>query len=219
MFSSDDYMKIIHEIKNSITLINSSMQLMAQKYPDLNTLEYWSDCIDETRYLKNLILELSDERSNEHFNLVPTNLPDFITPIAMGPALNFISANSNCEYSVELADDLPLINADPTRLRQAIINLLKNAYEAICGQGKISVNVHASKDLVNIDIIDNGCGLPTGDPDNITDMFVTHKPCGTGLGLSITSAIIAAHNGTLTYHNNTDGIGCTFSIQLPALIK
>lgn len=71
MLTTLDYMKIFHETKNSITLINSSLQLIEKKHPDVAAYPLWKDTMQEVTYLKNLIAELSLSRTGYPLNLSP----------------------------------------------------------------------------------------------------------------------------------------------------
>lgn len=116
-------------------------------------------------------------------------------------------------------DELPLTVGDPHELQQVFLNILNNAYDAIQEvrrAGKIEISTCRKNGHVEIRFRDNGPGVRH--PDRIFDPFYTTKEVGkgTGLGLSICYGIIRAHRGEIEVQNNPDGIGCTFSVRLPA---
>lgn len=78
MLTTLDYMKIFHETKNSVTLINSSLQLIEKKHPDVAAYPLWKDTMQEVTYLKNLIAELSLSRTGYPLNLSLVAPADFI---------------------------------------------------------------------------------------------------------------------------------------------
>ena len=128
-------------------------------------------------------------------------------------------ANRNVEILVRLAENLPVVVADPHQIEQVFLNILNNAFDAIepCGRhGRIEVETLASAENVEIYIRDNGPGI--SNPDRIFEPFFTTKPVGkgTGLGLSICYGIIQAHDGEILCRNNANAEGCTFLIRLPA---
>jgi two-component system NtrC family sensor kinase len=128
-------------------------------------------------------------------------------------------ANRNVEILERLAENLPVVVADPHQIEQVFLNILNNAFDAIeqCGRhGRIEVETLASAENVEIYIRDNGPGI--SNPDRIFEPFFTTKPVGkgTGLGLSICYGIIQAHEGEILCRNNANAEGCTFLIRLPA---
>jgi signal transduction histidine kinase len=110
-------------------------------------------------------------------------------------------------------ESLPLINIDPAKIKQVVLNLCKNAIEAMRGAGCLMVKVYRSELNVVLEISDNGIGVPHD--VNIFELFKTTKPCGSGLGLPVVQQIVSAHNGTITYTTEA-GQGTTFKVCLPA---
>ena len=112
-------------------------------------------------------------------------------------------------------DDLEL-RADPELLEQALINLLKNAIEAVAGRGepRIELSCHAEDGRVVLQVSDNGRGLPETDPEQVFTPFFTTKAGGSGVGLSLARQIAQAHGGALTARRNTPA-GATFTLSLP----
>jgi len=108
--------------------------------------------------------------------------------------------------------DLPLIVADSEKLKQVLLNLCKNATEAMPEGGTLTVRAHNSGGQVRLEVSDTGVGIPAG--VDIFEPFITTKPQGTGLGLTIVRQIVSAHKGTLTYRS-VSGEGTTFTVALP----
>jgi PAS domain S-box-containing protein len=128
-------------------------------------------------------------------------------------------SNHNVEILERLAENLPVVVADPHQLEQVFLNILNNAFDAIeqSGRpGRIEVETIACAENVEIHFRDNGPGI--SNPDRIFEPFFTTKPVGkgTGLGLSICYGIIQAHDGEILCRNNANTEGCTFLIRLPA---
>ena len=127
-------------------------------------------------------------------------------------------SNRNFEILERLAENLPVVVADPHQLEQVFLNILNNAFDAIeqTGRpGRMEVETIACAENVEIRFRDNGPGI--SDPDRIFEPFFTTKPVGkgTGLGLSICYGIVQAHDGEILCHNNANAEGCTFLIRLP----
>jgi signal transduction histidine kinase len=121
--------------------------------------------------------------------------------------------------STEFQEDVPQIMADPTQLQQVILNLVKNAIDAIAigstTQKAIRlITTYDGKSVVSIYVQDTGPGITLDNETQVFDPFFTTKPSGMGLGLSISRRIIEEHGGSLRLTETTSK-GCTFEITLP----
>jgi signal transduction histidine kinase len=117
----------------------------------------------------------------------------------------------------DLAEGLPKVMADRVQLQQALMNLMLNGIEAICGPcGQLTIQSQlAEDDQLLISVIDTGVGLAVEAMDRIFDAFFTTKPQGTGLGLAITRSIVESHGGRIWAAPNS-GQGATFYFTLPS---
>jgi len=102
--------------------------------------------------------------------------------------------------------------ADQEKLAQVLLNLCKNAVEAMPRGGTLTVHGSWGGEQVSLTVSDTGVGVATG--VNIFEPFTTTKETGTGLGLAIVQQIVAAHQGTITYTSES-GQGATFTLILP----
>lgn len=211
MLNNNDYLHIFHEIKNSITLINSCLQLVAKKHPEVCCFDYWTETMSEIDSLKNIVTQLSFVRSCGYLNFKLVNIYSFMEQIAASIAA-LCPGSFLCKLDIE--KNLPLIEMDSQLLKQAIINLTKNAYEAMNHSGIVNIRVFVCGDLLNIAIIDHGGGLDPTLADRVFQPFITSKSNGSGLGLTITAQIIESHQGSLSY-DSRPGDGCTFTLSLP----
>jgi signal transduction histidine kinase len=141
--------------------------------------------------------------------LQPTALAELCRDVVgfMGPE----TAAAGVEVHTELAEALPSVQADPNRLRQVLLNLLRNAVEAMSTGGVLTVRTRAAQGAVEIDIEDTGPGFPDETP--IFDAFFTTKPKGTGLGLTIVHRIVSDHGGTIRVKSRS-GQTC-FTLSFP----
>lgn len=105
---------------------------------------------------------------------------------------------------------------DLVQIQQVIINLLKNAREAMAGQVKQEIEIIVTNDggIVEVAVRDNGPGIAAEVMETMFDTFVSSRPEGTGIGLAISRTIIEAHSGSLSAENNL-GPGSTFRFKLP----
>ena len=103
---------------------------------------------------------------------------------------------------------------DYERLKQVIINMLKNSLESIENKGKIEIYTNIYKKYIDIIIEDTGNGMDEETLSNLTEMFYTTKKNGTGLGVALSNEIIKAHNGELIYTSELNK-GTKVTIRLP----
>ncbi len=120
-----------------------------------------------------------------------------------------------------LAGNLPQVAVDSVQVQHVVLNLLRNALEALAEVPAADRDVLIRTSLtaeheVELCICDTGPGVSSATAAHMFDPFFTTKAAGTGLGLSISSTIVGAHNGTLTYEANAPRGAC-FLIRLPAL--
>lgn len=121
---------------------------------------------------------------------------------------------------LDLADDLPTIVVDGVQIQQVIVNLVRNAFEALedVPRNDRLVTIRtalAASDAVEVAVLDRGKGLPQGPSDRIFDPFFSTKPMGIGMGLAISRSIISAHGGKLTGCSDAEQ-GTVFRFELPS---
>jgi signal transduction histidine kinase len=114
-----------------------------------------------------------------------------------------------------LDQPLPTITADPELLRQAVLNILLNACQAMPSGGTVRVRAEQEDgEAVRITIADEGTGIPPEDLDRIFSLYYTTKPGGSGIGLALVYRIIQLHDGSIHVASEL-GRGTTFTIRLP----
>lgn len=123
---------------------------------------------------------------------------------------------------VELADDLPLISGDRVQLQQVILNLLRNASDAMSTvhgrPRRLTVRTGRTRcDMVRLSVEDSGIGLDPSKAERLFEPFFTTKTTGMGLGLSVSRAIIESHRGRLWATRN-HAAGATFSFVIPCAL-
>ncbi len=203
--------QISHEVRNPVTLINSSLQLIEKQHPEVRDFLFWEDTMRDMKYLLRLLEELSNYNNSEKMNPKLLDAGRWLTEVYS--SLSSLSSES-FRFSFRLPEDLPAFYADPIKLRQAISNLIRNGFEALEGDGEVTLSASADEQWMRIRIADTGCGIPEEYMDTLFQPFVTHKQDGTGLGLSITKRIIEAHKGKLLIETIPEK-GTAFTILLP----
>lgn len=209
--------KFTHELRNPLSLIFSEFQLFLSNHPEASEWKETAEIQEQLDYMKELLNEFSNYNNANRLSLKPTNIAEFLLHTAdfFRPTLDYLGIRLVTEISAEL----PVIPLDAVKFRQALINLLRNAQEAIShDHGEIHLCaccIDATEIIITVQ--DNGCGIPPEQLHNIDAPFITHKTSGTGLGLAITKQIIEAHGGHMTIQS-TPQISTTVTLTLPISI-
>lgn len=212
MLNTEDYMKIFHEIKNSVTLINSYLQLVEKKHPEIADFDYWEDSKSEVARLRTVVTELSQIRFGDSLHLEYMDLKAFLTECC--DSFHRFDGAEHISCMLTLPDQPCMAVIDAKQLRHAVMNLLKNSCEAMGQEGNIHLELFQQNNCASIRISDCGGGIEPDVIDHIFDPFITTKADGSGLGLSITKQIILAHHGTISVESQK-GEGSTFMLTIP----
>jgi two-component system, NtrC family, sensor kinase len=127
-------------------------------------------------------------------------------------------AQLGIRITTELQSDLPPIYGDESQLKQVIINLLTNAYDAIEQEGRITIVTGICDDGVFLSIADTGCGIPLEEQDKLFEPFFTTKPVGRGVGIGLSTcySIVKNHGGEIQV-SSVLGKGASFRVILPEM--
>jgi two-component system sensor kinase FixL len=199
-----------------------------------NYLEAGRDILDDPSEASvSMVKEALDEAAKQSVRAgqIVRKLRDYVSrgeiaarPVALGPLLRDAIAlaqigttDHTAAISIDVSADEGLVNADPIQVQQVVINLVRNAFEALDGQRDGAVNIRLlapTNTMAIVEIIDNGPGI---DPDIASQLFrpfTTSKSSGMGLGLSICQTIVEAHGGTIEAEPGGDS-GTVFRFSLP----
>jgi two-component system, NtrC family, sensor kinase len=132
------------------------------------------------------------------------------------------TAENEYAFVVDIPDGMPTAYIDHQQILQVLLNLLRNAKEAMSGGGTIRASAHFREPAreFRLTVSDEGTGIAPDAMKKLFSPFFSTKPVGrgTGLGLPICYGIVKMHRGSITARNNTDGPGATFEITLPATV-
>lgn len=206
--------QISHEIRNPLTYLDSSVQRIQRMHPEVKEFELWDQMKQDLQYMKVLLDDISAFNNGEELTISKIDPKDFACDLkdTLLPDL----LDKHIPLLIKLDDTYPDFYADPIRLKQAFINLIKNSIESITGRGRITLKLFVHDKRLMIAVKDNGCGIPEDQQQSIFRPFVTYKENGTGLGLSIVQRIVSAHNGTIHLHSVV-GKGTEVQVHLPLL--
>jgi two-component system, NtrC family, nitrogen regulation sensor histidine kinase NtrY len=137
----------------------------------------------------------------------PAIKPEDIGQVAREALVLQKTARPHIAWHSDIPERGPVAPCDRRLIRQALVNLLQNAADAVAmreGAGTIALEVRQDGNEVRISVTDDGIGLPA-DRVRLTEPYVTHKPKGTGLGLAIVKKIMEDHHGSLTLDDRPNG--------------
>jgi signal transduction histidine kinase len=210
----------IHEIKNHLGTLGLNLQLLAEDFrdpqnqPQRRALERVHRLQAECQHL----LEISNdflrfarltelERAPCDLAAIVEEMIDFFGPTAR---------QANITIKHYISADLPPVELDRELFRQALLNLMLNAEQAMPEGGELTIQASREGDQVSLSLIDTGKGMSREVLSRIFKPFYSTKPGGTGLGLPTTRKIVRAHGGSLEVQSEV-GRGTKFTIRLPAV--
>ena len=140
--------KISHEVRNPLTLIYSTFQLIESSHPETRDFSHWSELREDIEYTISLLQELSAYNNSEHLHLSTFSAQDFLGQICLSFAASCV--DTDIGFSSLIAPDLPSLTADRLKLHEAILNLLRNAREAISSVGSIRLEAVLKDQMLQI---------------------------------------------------------------------
>jgi PAS domain S-box-containing protein len=218
---------IAHEVKNPLAGIEVMAGLLKRQLADNEDAQsILRDIIKEAKMANAIVLEVLDFVRPIRLQ-VENILVDDVVRDAVSMADSHVR-RGDIEVQVSLPEDLPAMQGDPYQLRQIFTNLLTNAFEAMGGSGRVHISAVqlAAEDevafgsdvapvpLIQVEVADDGPGVPPDVMDKMFSPFFTTKPQGSGLGLAIVRKIVDAHDGRIDVSARAQG-GARFRVTLP----
>ena len=204
--------KFAHELRNPLTTLYSTVQLIEFQHPEVKNFKYWSNLSNDIEYMEQLVQQLSAYTKSEKLEVTSFSLLALLEQVSLSFAA--LIAHSDVVFTSKIDSSIHQIIGDKTKLQEVFLNLLKNAYDAALPNHTIHLEATLKDDTVVIQVHDTGCGIPSELLPTIFKPFVTYKKEGTGLGLSICDQIVRAHGGAISVES-TVGVGSCFSVSLP----
>lgn len=203
---------IAHEIRNPLTVARGFLQLLKQQMRDARSQTYLTFVVDELDRAESIIGDYlsfcKPKPSQEEVLDVGAHVQyvaNVITPFAH---LHNVDMRLRVEPGLS-------VNGDGEKLNQVLMNLMKNAVEAMPWGGTLSVSASREERWIRIDIEDTGCGMTEEELKRIGTPFFSTKKDGTGLGLTVSYRIVQSMNGRIDVRSEK-GKGTCFSVRLPA---
>jgi signal transduction histidine kinase len=223
---------LAHEIKNPLSTMSINLALLEEDWtrvaagrnptsPELTPREERSikrvkTLQREVQRLEHIVDEFRRYARGGHINRAPTDLAALVRQL-----LDFVEPEDEAlgiHHYVDLEVGLPLVMVDETAFKQAVINLLVNARQAMPGGGELLVRLRREGHWVELTVTDTGVGMTEEQLARCFEEYWSDKKGGTGLGLSSTRRTVEEHGGTI-HVVSEPGRGSSFSIFLPAIVE
>lgn len=205
--------KVTHEIKNPIAVCRGYLEML--NINNQEHLEKYIPIIKEEIDRSIIMMDNFLGLTKLKVECVPMNIIILLEDVKK--VAKALVKEKNVCFKCNYLDSLIFISGDYNRLKQVLVNLLKNAIEAVIkNDGVIQLVLKKYRSKIVLMIIDNGLGMDRETLKKVSLPYFTTKPNGTGLGVRLSAEIIAAHGGTLLYKSKK-GKGTTAIISLPWL--
>jgi signal transduction histidine kinase len=213
-----------HELRSPLTSVQGFAELLMMERDSLSPrqVETVEIILDNCRHLVRLLNDLLDLARSDAGRLAIRPRPTQLSPL-IEDVVRTMRAQTDAKdqtLTEQIDPDLPLVDVEADRIRQILVNLVTNAHEYSPERASISVSARVADAEVQIDVTDNGPGIPSAQADHIFERFVrgdaglTQRVGGTGLGLAISKSLVDLHGGTITVDSVVDR-GSTFTVRLP----
>jgi two-component system nitrogen regulation sensor histidine kinase GlnL len=208
---------LAHEIKNPLGGIRGSAQLLERELASPQLREYTQVIIQEADRLQDLMNRLLT--SHRVMQPAPVNIHDVLQRVQRLIGAEFPAIELGADYDISL----PELTGDREQLIQAVLNIVRNAAQALEGHGRITLRTRARRQVtvakrryrlaLELQVIDDGPGIPEGIRDRIFFPLVSGREGGSGLGLSLAQSFIQQHHGMIEVESRP-GHTC-FTVVVP----
>jgi len=211
---------VAHEIKNPLGSIGIHLQLIQKSFRqkdcgdyDVPRIEKFLDVIgEEVERLNGIVVDFLFAVRPMDTNLIKGDLNKLLADLL--DFLHFELDQAGIEMDTDLEPGLPCIEMDDRFIKQALLNIIKNAIHAMEGGGTLKVRSYSQNNEVHITIRDTGIGMPAEVKDKIFEPYYTTKASGSGLGLTLVYKIIREHGGEIQV-DSEEGVGTQFKFTFP----
>jgi signal transduction histidine kinase len=209
---------VAHEIKNPLNAIGLRLELLRARLgePDQELFGEIDILSREVHRLDRVVKTFLD-----FSRPLEVHLQDIDLGVLAGEVTEFITPQARLA-KIEMDFSAPSgpapMRGDSDLLKQAILNLVTNAMDAMSTGGRLRVHVEKGGDKLILEISDTGSGIPPELRDKVFQLYFTTKPKGSGIGLAMTYRAVQLHNGTISFKSEADS-GTTFRLEFPANVN
>jgi signal transduction histidine kinase len=213
-----------HELRSPLTSVQGFAELLMMDRESLTQrqVETVEIILDNCRHLVRLLNDLLDLARSDAGRLAIRPRPTRLAPLIEDVIRTMRAQTDLSDQTLhdQIDPNLPLVEVEPDRIRQILVNLITNSHEYSPERASIQVSVGVADAAVEINVTDNGPGIPPAQMEHIFERFVrgdaglTQRVGGTGLGLAISKSLVELHGGTIGVDSEV-GRGSTFTVRLP----
>lgn len=209
---------VAHEIKNPLAAMKIHTQLLRKLFQKKGSLKeedvesYLEVLEEEIEHLNKIAVDflfavkpMEVELKKDSINNIINEIVSFLMPEA---------EEKNIELVSNLSQFIPNIEIDPRLVRQALLNLIQNAFAAMPDGGTLTLTTKLNGDFISVMVDDTGTGIDDDKLSRIFEPYFTTKASGTGLGLTLVYKIMKEHHGDI-HVTSKKGIGTTFTLDFP----
>lgn len=203
---------VAHEVRNPLTVIKGFLQYFQRKELTAATKEQYNLVLEELSRVEAIIadfLSLAKNQVTEQKRCQINTILEGLQPLLAAEAMK-----QGIELTLNLDPLIPPTMLNDKEMIQLVLNLSRNAMEAMNNHGSLTIETQAGPDRFLLRIQDTGCGIPEELKKDIFNPFFTTRENGTGLGLAICASIVNRHGGTITVDSSVNQ-GTTFLISIP----
>jgi signal transduction histidine kinase len=211
---------VAHTFNNPLSVIVGRVQLALRLRPNDAELRHQLEAVEQAalksaEIVRRLQLLTRARRTTSHVRVLPDQLLEEVRESVKIQLKQFPAGHYSIVIETRDVPSLPAIAGDPAELREALMNLVSNALEAMSTGGIIRLTAVAERDAVRMIVEDTGSGMASDVEARIFEPFFTTKgPAHAGLGLSVVSAIVQRHSGSVGVET-AEGKGTAFTLRLP----
>ncbi|MHC4605434.1 MAG: sensor histidine kinase [Planctomycetota bacterium] len=209
---------LAHEIRNPLSALRMNIQLLREEWQNPITerekqgVKKIDTLLRETGRVQRVLDDFLHFAAGHRLRREEVDLNHLLDDLA-----SFLEARAEkgkVRFAKDFDESLPPVQADPNLLRQALMNLLINAEEAMPDGGTVTIRTRTAGPRARIEVRDTGAGIPADVRGRIFDIYYSTKPAGTGLGLPIARKITEEHGGTLSI-GSPEGGGTAVTVEIP----
>jgi signal transduction histidine kinase/HAMP domain-containing protein len=205
---------VAHEVKNPLNAMVLQLEILKSKLaeqgervkPQLEVLS------TEIRRLDRVVKTFLDFTRPVEIHLAETDIGSLVREVFTLAQPQ--AGESNVRLVFEYDGALPAVRVDPDLMKQALLNVVLNGCQAMPSGGELKVTPHLMPRRLELEIADQGAGIPPEARQKIFSLFYTTKPGGTGVGLAMAFRILQLHNGSIDFSSEVN-CGTTFRVSLP----
>ena len=201
---------VAHELNNPIGIMRGYLKTMSPAESPLVLAEELRILDEEAHHCQRIADDLRTYSRLPELSLEAIVFPEFLQETRWRIGENPLLADAEIQLDAEPGQ----IQADPTRLRQVIMNLVQNAVQAGGADKPVRICGRCAQGGYEISVADSGAGVPEAERSRIFEPFFSRRPGGTGLGLAVCRGIVQTHGGSISVKNGSDG-GAVFTVWLP----